>query len=211
MAGLSVTLLKVLTFISCVTFASTACNPQQTMINQGTELCCYNDSTGAPSIGTGFHLERTDATIVMADYNLTVSNILEDCQNHTAEYCLTVNQAEDLFYRVLYREATVCADNYVPNLSKETRAAVIDVASATCRTLNTFVKMKTALENRNWTGAAQELRNSHWCEQVKQYRCNLDYDCILNANTARKLESFLSSKICIFFTILFGSILFFYN
>jgi GH24 family phage-related lysozyme (muramidase) len=187
-------MLKIFTFVLCVTLASTACGPQETIDNQGKKLCCYNDANGIPTIGIAFQLTSDDATTVMAAYNLTVSNILTDCERNTTKYCLTNDQAEDIFYRISYPEAEACVDRYVPNLPTMTRAALTDMAFGGCETLNKFVHMKTALTNHDWKQAAEELRNSVWCKQVKERRCNLDYNCILNGNITLKLESLPSSK-----------------
>jgi GH24 family phage-related lysozyme (muramidase) len=194
MARLFVVMLKIFRFVLCATLASTTCSPQQTIVNQGTNLCCYNDTSGTPTIGVGFDLTRDDATTVMAAYNLTVSNILNDCERNTTTYCLTDDQAKDLFYRISYPEAAVCVDTYVPNLPTMARAAVIDLAFDSCEILNTFVRMKKDLAMHDWKQAAEELRNSLWCIEVKQRRCTLDYNCILYGNTTLKLKSSIFEK-----------------
>ncbi|CAF1228634.1 unnamed protein product [Rotaria sordida] len=134
------------------------CGPKQTMYNQGTQLCCRNDSKGGPTIGIGYQLTRNDSEMIMLMYNLTLSNVLNDCQRNT--------------------KAIKCADKYVPNLPPMKRNAIIDVAFTSCRALNTFVLMKKALEMNNWTEAAEELRDSSWCSQVRRRRCTENYNCI---------------------------------
>lgn len=156
-------MLKILQFLLYITLAWCACGPQQTIINEGTKLCCYYDTKNIPTIGIGFNLQRSDANTVMARYGLILANVLTDCQQNTNQYCLNNTQAEDIFNTVSYPEAASCVDQYVPNLPSIRRAAIIDVAFAGCGTLNQFVKMKTALGNKNWTQAAYELRNSAWC------------------------------------------------
>jgi len=173
-------MLKLLQFLLCITLASSTCGPQETRTNEGTKLCCYYDTKNIPTIGVGFNLQRADAGTVMSTYNLKLSNVLKDCQDKTTKSCLTDSQANDLFTRISYPEAAACVDRYVANLPTNKRAAIIDVAFAGCATLNKFVKMKAALEKKDWQQAGNELRTSAWCTQVKQNRCNADYNCIVD-------------------------------
>ncbi|CAF2594435.1 unnamed protein product [Rotaria sp. Silwood2] len=171
-------MLKLLTFLLYITLVSSICGPEQTNINEGRRLCCYYDSLKIPTIGIGFNLRRGDANTVLSKYNLKLSNVLHDCQRNTSKNCLTDSQVDEIFYNISYPEAASCVDQYVPNLPPIKRAAIIDVAFAGCRTLNKFVKMKKALQKQDWTTAANELKASKWCVQVKDNRCDSDYDCI---------------------------------
>lgn len=200
-------MLKLLIFLLCITlvyislvYNSTAdscrrpvprsqtgtCGPQQTMYNEGECLCCYYDTKNIPTIGIGFNLQRKDAAYIMKKYNLTLENVLKDCTDKTTNNCLTAANAEDLFNTISYPEVGPCVDKYAPGLPPVVRAAVMDVAFAGCATLNKFVKMQTALKKRDWKTAANELRNSDWCEQVGSNRCNSDYNCIASRNSMSK-------------------------
>ncbi|CAF2638641.1 unnamed protein product [Rotaria sp. Silwood2] len=156
------------------------CGPQQTIINEGKKLCCYYDTKNIPTIGVGFNLQRTDAATVMAKYHLTLANVLKDCSQSTSNSCLKSEDADGIFNTISYPEAAACVDRYVPNLPTIKRAGIIDVAFAGCATLNKFVNMKNALERKDWKKAAEELRNSAWCQQVKATRCDSDYNCIID-------------------------------
>ena len=174
-------MLKVFLFLACIRLTiATICGSKQTMYNQRTQLCCRNDSKGRPIIGIGYQLTRNDSEMIMLMYNLTLRNVLNDCQRDTSKYCLTNDQAEEIFYKISYLEAIQCADKYVPNLPPMKRNAIIDVAFTSCQALNTFVLMKKALEMKNWTEAAEELRDSRWCSQVRRRRCTENYNCIRN-------------------------------
>ncbi|CAF3225996.1 unnamed protein product [Rotaria sp. Silwood2] len=153
-------MLKIFLFLTCVRLTSTICGPKQTIFNQGIQLCCRNDTNGIPTIGIEYQLTRNNSETVMLTYNLTLSNVLSDCQRNTSKYCLTNEQAEDIFNRISYQEATQCADKYVPNLPPIKRNAIIDVAFTGCRVLSQFLKMKKALQMNNWTEAAEELKDS---------------------------------------------------
>lgn len=184
-------MLKIFVLFMCVVFASTydvcrrkvhlsstdTCGPVQTMFNEGKCLCCYYDTKGIPTIGVGFNLQRGDAAQAMLKYNLTLSNVLQDCAGKTTNHCLTEENADDLF-SLTYPEFESCADAFVPNLPATKRAAIVDVAFAGCATLNKFVKMRKALEEEDWNEAAAQLRDSLWCSQVGENRCNSNYNCI---------------------------------
>ncbi|CAF1512830.1 unnamed protein product [Rotaria sp. Silwood1] len=123
-----------------------------------------------------------DAAIVLSRYNLTFANVLQDCSKQTTKSCLTSNQPDDIFNRISYPEASLCADHYVSNLPTVKRAAVIDVAFSGCAKLNNVTKMKAALEKKEWNKAADELRNSKWWNQVHLSRRESDYRCIAGSN-----------------------------
>jgi len=154
------------------------CGSKQTIFNEGLCLCCYKDTKDIPTIGIGFNLKRTDASQAMSKYNLKLADVLDDCEKKTTKNCLTEAQAEEMFNSKNYPEAEKCVDAYVPNLPAVKRAAVIDVAFAGCATLNKFVNMKAALVKKDWVTAAAELKNSKWCKDVKERRCNADANCI---------------------------------
>ncbi|CAG2167853.1 unnamed protein product [Oppiella nova] len=182
---------KTLTFLLCTTLISgtdkcrlpvpltptASCGSQQTMFNEGECLCCYYDTENIPTIGIGFNLERGDAAEVMTKYNLTLENVLKDCQDKTTNHCLTDADAKDIFNET-YSKSEQCVDKYSPGLPPAKRAAIIDVALAGCATLKQFVKMQDALNKQDWKTAADELRNSSWCEQVGKNRCDSNYNCI---------------------------------
>ena len=175
-------MLRTFTFLSCITLGMTTCGPQQTIINEGKRLCCYYDTKNIPTIGIGFNLQRTDAAAVMAKYNMKLTDVLKGCTERTYDSCLTSEQADEIFDTISYPEAAACVDRYVPGLPTIKRAAIIDLAFAGCGTLNEFVKMKDALEKREWTRAGEELRDSLWCQQVRARRCNSDYNCVVESN-----------------------------
>ncbi|CAG2180164.1 unnamed protein product [Oppiella nova] len=148
------------------------------MFIEGECLCCYYDTENIPTIGIGFNLQRADAAQVMAKYNLTLSNVLKDCQDKTTTHCLTDADGKDLFDTMTYPEFEACVDRYAPGLPPVKRAAIIDVALAGCPKLKKYVNMLDALNKQNWKTAADELRNSLWCKKVGKNRCDSDYNCI---------------------------------
>lgn len=173
--------LKLLGFLLCITLASTECGPQQTIVNEGTELCCYRDSKRIPTIGIGFNLKRADAETVMARYNLSLTQVLQDCSKKTKKHCLSYSDVEDIFYTISYPEAESCVERYVAGLPAQKRAAVVDLAFAGCGTLNKFKALKKALLKQDWQRAGDEVKNSAWCRQVKERRCDSVYNCIVES------------------------------
>ena len=173
-------MLKPLIFlVFMITLVSGSCSPEQTIQNEGKKLCCYYDSTNIPTIVIGFNLRRQDASNVLSKYKLKLSDVLNDCLYKTKKSCLTYQQVTDIFNTISYPEAASCVDRFVPNLPSTKRAAIIDVAFAGCSTLNKFVKLKKALEDKDWNEAGKQLKNSAWCTQVKSNRCDSDYYCIV--------------------------------
>ncbi|CAF1454813.1 unnamed protein product [Didymodactylos carnosus] len=177
-----------LILLSIIPAALSQCGSSQTMLNEGAKLCCYYDTTGIPTIGYGFNLNGTDASSTLSQYGLTLANVLNDCKKSTSKSCLTQAQIEAIFNSKSYPEATTCVNSFVSGLSAQVQAALIDVAFAGCATLNQFVKMKADLQNKDYTGAANELKNSAWCVQVKQTRCSSDAACILSGGSGSQLQ-----------------------
>jgi GH24 family phage-related lysozyme (muramidase) len=154
------------------------CSRSQTQTNEGTRLCCYYDTKNIPTIGVGFNLRRSDAADVLAKYKLKLADVLNDCKDSTQKACLTYTQATDIFDNYIYPEASQCVSTYAPGMPTSVDAALTDIAFAGCSTLNQFVKMKAALDTRQWKTASDELKNSKWCTDVKSTRCGLDVACI---------------------------------
>ena len=172
MIGILYVLCLLVAHISC------QCSSAQTRTNEGTRLCCYYDTKNIPTIGIGFNLQRADATAVMVRNNLKLRDVLNDCKLATSKACLTTSQAIDIFEKNNYPEASACASSYAQGMPTSVHAALTDIAFAGCGTLNQFVKMKAALDKKDWRAASNELKKSKWCTDVRSTRCNLDVACI---------------------------------
>jgi GH24 family phage-related lysozyme (muramidase) len=174
--NITMRVLYVLSFL--IIGIASECSRSRTQINEGTRLCCYYDTKGIPTIGVGFNLLRSDAAAVMAKYNLKLADVLNDCKESKQKACLTNAQATDIFNNNIYPAASQCATTYAPGMPTSVHAALTDVAFAGCGTLNQFIKMKAALDKKQWKTASDELKNSRWCTDVKSTRCGLDVACI---------------------------------
>lgn len=165
-------------FVLFVGIAS-QCNRNRTHVNQGTRLCCYHSELSIPAIGSGFNLRRSDAAKVLSSYNLNLKDVLNDCKHSTRKACLTYAQAADMFNKILYPPASVCASSYASGMPAGVHAALADIAYSSCAILNQFVKMKAALIKKDWRSASNNLKTSRWCQQVRPIRCNLIAGCLI--------------------------------
>ncbi|CAF3214620.1 unnamed protein product [Rotaria sp. Silwood2] len=137
-----------------------------------------HDTKTIPTIGVGFNLQRSDAAMFLTQYRLKLQDALNDCKFSTRNACLTDAHAADIFNNNIYPAASACASSYAFGMPTSVHAALTDVAFAGCSTLNKFIKMKAALDMRDWKSASNELKISLWCIDVKSTRCNHDAACI---------------------------------
>lgn len=132
--------------------------------HEGREHSVYTDTTGNPTIGVGFNLNRDDAQQLLggigADYNAILNRrqALND-QQINALLQMTIN------------EATKSAQQFIPDLAQQPKPiqmVLVDMAfNLGDRGLKQFSKLKTAIENKDYATAAQEMINSRWYSQVK--------------------------------------------
>ncbi|CAF5161098.1 unnamed protein product, partial [Rotaria sp. Silwood1] len=61
---------------------------------------------------------------------------------------------------IFLTEYHIYIDRYIANLPSIKRAAIIDAAFAGCETVKKFVKMKSALEKKDWQQAGNGLQAS---------------------------------------------------
>jgi GH24 family phage-related lysozyme (muramidase) len=167
-----------------INYSFQQCGKTETMENEGLDLCCYLDTENIPTIGYGFNLKRNDAKNVMAKYGLNLTDVIKDCQypknSPNKKSCLKQkSQALEIFNDIIYPENVKCVDNFVPNLPKNVKSAIMDMAMMGCPKLAPFKKMKEALLKKNWTEAANQIMRSKWCYDVKPNRCNRAYECVI--------------------------------
>ncbi len=91
--------LAILLFAALLNIAYVAgqCSREQTIANEGRELCCYYDKHNPPipTIGVGYNLRNRDAAATMQSYGLNLADVLHDCDLSKARrtHCLTDAQA----------------------------------------------------------------------------------------------------------------------
>ncbi|MFI1584506.1 glycoside hydrolase family protein [Embleya sp. NPDC020630] len=123
----------------------------------------YTDSTGHPTIGVGFRLDRGDSramlTAVGADYDAVREGRAD----------LTGRQIA-LLFEATYDQAAWAAEELVPGyaaLPTTRQAVLVDMVFNMGKTgVGRFTGMLTALANGDYDAAAAEMRKSVWAKQV---------------------------------------------
>ena len=159
-----------------LTLINGTCNSFETeSLNEGNNLCAYNDHIGSPVIGVGFNLEKPGArwklSNIGADYELV----------RYGKACLSDAQVRELFNSEM-AAAVRCASSWLlsvwSKMSEERQSAVADMSfSMGCTRLKTFKNMKAALERQDYEKAEYEMKASRWCRQVRS-RCDRATKCM---------------------------------
>lgn len=146
--------------------------------NEDNRSCVYNDPvTHVPTVGIGFNLDKEGARKELEGVGANYNAVLNGSQ------CLNATQIETLFKEDM-STAVSCASSWLKrwsSLAVASQSAIADMAfNMGCGNLTKFICLRAAL-NRSppdlqW--AAQEMRNSTWCGQVKS-RCDRDVQCML--------------------------------
>ncbi len=154
---------------------------QMVAFNEGSKPCVYKDSLGIPTIGIGFNLQRSDAAQKITALGLNFQNIL------TGKICLSLDQITKLFNADLEHHSAgakkcVSTFNQLPSCVQK---VLIDMSfnmgpSALCSWPN-FIKQ---LNNKDYAGAANNMKSTTWCSQVKT-RCDRNVNLIRNMKLLR--------------------------
>ena len=152
----------------------------------------YMDSTGHPTIGWGFNLAQSGASGFMQKAgidNNTINSLLSaSCKNVSTKdsgrspdskcsTTITQAQADAMFNTLLAAQKDNIyrwvggQDKYnaLPiNIQKALLNVMYNVGAGS---MSEFVKMKAAVNAKDWKGVASELQNSTYCSQVGQ-RCS---------------------------------------
>ena len=170
-------LTTVLIFLSAsfVALEAGECNSyEREKLNEGYYKCVYKDPVGIPTIGVGFNLQkfgaRAEIESVGADYNAVLNG----------SQCLDDSQIERLFDKDM-DSAVGCASGWLSNwsgLGSGPQSAIADMAfNLGCGGLRQFTSLKSALEDKDYSKAADDMRASLWCRQVGN-RCDRDVACM---------------------------------
>ena len=156
-------------------YLSGECNSyEREKVNEGYKPCVYKDSKDIPTIGVGFNLEKAGAISeiesVGADYNALLNG----------SQCLRDDQIKKLF-DIDMEDAERCGSRFVNNwgeLGSTRQSALADMAfSMGCENLKLFVFLRYRVEEKHYSAAAEQIRASRWCCQVKS-RCDRDVSCL---------------------------------
>ena len=134
-------------------------------LNEGKEESVYKDTEGNNSIAIGFNLEEpSNREYLFKKHGLTYDDVVNKGVK------LSENQIRDL-YNYSMSNAYQDAKLFDPKLDSRphnVRVAILDLAFNLGRNkLNTFKKMRKALENDDYNTAAAEMKDSKWFDQVK--------------------------------------------
>ena len=145
------------------------------IMNERCCKCVYNDPRGIPTIGVGFNLKKPGAKGEIESVAANYNDVLNGRE------CLNDSQIEILFNKDM-KTAVSCASSWLNNWSSlgvSPQSAVADMAfNMGCTKLHEFIKMRSAILQKDFQEAAAEMRNSRWCGQVG-IRCSRDIDCML--------------------------------
>ena len=156
----------------------------QEQLNEGYSKCVYKDSLGIPTIGVGFNLMKGTARSQLRSVNADYDDVL------SGSSCLSDYQIRRLFTQDM-AEAVNCAEKqFSPSkwasLRLDAKSALADMAfNLGCTRFQLFRNMLTALRRNppDYSTAADEMRNSKWCRQVKR-RCDRNIDCMKGHQSA---------------------------
>lgn len=134
-------------------------------LNEGKKEGVYKDTEGNNTIGIGFNLEEAgNREYLFKKHGLTYDDVVNKGVK------LSEGQIRDLYnYSMVnaYQDAKLF-DPKLDSRPHNVRVAVLDLAFNLGRDkLNTFKKMRKALENDDYNTAAAEMKDSKWFDQVK--------------------------------------------
>ena len=134
-------------------------------LNEGKKREVYKDTEGNNTIGIGFNLEEAgNREYLFKKHGLTYDDVVNKGVK------LSENQIRDLYNYSMsnaYQDAKLF-DPKFDSRPHNVRVAVLDLAFNLGRDkLNTFKKMRKALENDDYNTAAAEMKDSKWFDQVK--------------------------------------------
>jgi lysozyme len=136
--------------------------------HEGRKAAVYTDSKGNLTIGVGFNLDACDAKATCEAHGLDYYGL------YSGQVTLSDAEIDELLDSTL-NAAIYGAQCQVPNfdmLPDKAQAAVVDMVFNLGATgFSEFVKMRERLDEEDFAGAAEELKASLWCGQVKT-RCD---------------------------------------
>lgn len=140
---------------------------EQLILHEGYRNKVYRDTVNIPTIGIGFNLQRKDAQYLLTSIGADYQSVFNGSQS------LTDDQIDFLFnYTIKDSIQAVAAviSNY-HELSDVRKRVLIDMCfNLGLRGFSRFKNTRKAVEEGRFTDAAQLMRQSLWCGQVKS-RC----------------------------------------
>lgn len=142
-------------------------------LNEGYYKCVYKDPVGIPTIGVGCNLRKFGARAEIESVGANYDAVLNGSQ------CLTDSQIETIFNKDM-ETAKSCVRGWsgYSEISESAQSALDDMSfNMGCATLSTFGRLKSAISEKNYAAAVEDMKESLWCRQVGS-RCSRDCDCM---------------------------------
>tara|TARA_S200002703_G_C3770672_1_gene237254 strand:+ start:482 stop:1012 length:531 start_codon:yes stop_codon:yes gene_type:complete len=133
-------------------------------VNEGIKSKVYTDTTGNKTIGVGFNLNDNTNQPALDALNLNREELKLGKRELSDEEITGL-------YRYSVKRAADDLKKFDPNISKRpynVQKALLDMSfNLGYNKLNTFKKMKAALNKNDYATAADEMVDSKWYKQVK--------------------------------------------
>ena len=157
-------------------------------LNEGYRRCVYKDPLGIPTVGVGFNLMKSTARSQLRSVNADYGDVLSGLS------CLTDYQIRRLFTQDMAKAVNCAKKQFSPSkwasFRLDAKSALADMAfNLGCTRFRLFRKMLAALRRNppDYSTAADEMRNSRWCRQVKR-RCDRNINCMKGQGGFRQLS-----------------------
>jgi GH24 family phage-related lysozyme (muramidase) len=138
---------------------------RQLVKHEGRRSKVYKDTEGVPTIGVGFNLNRPDAKKKIEALGLSYDMVRDGEQE------LSERQIDDLLVADIDAAVADCNALFpkFADLSDVRQRALADMAfNLGPARLKSFKKMIASVNNENFVGAADEMKDSQWYRQVKK-------------------------------------------
>ena len=141
---------------------------EQLILHEGYRTKTYRDSVGVPTIGVGFNLQRKDAQYLLTSIGADYDAVLR------GDHELTDDQIQFLLDYTLsdsIQSAKAIINNYDDLFDVRKRVVIDMIFNLGMRGFFKFHRTRQAIEDSEFKLAAQYMRESLWCGQVKS-RCS---------------------------------------
>lgn len=133
--------------------------------HEGRRVNAYVDSRGIPTIGVGFNLTRPDAKDKIAALGLSYEAV---CRGTVSLTDAQIDALLDLDIAAARAGARRCVHAF-DTLPPQAQMVIVDmIFNLGVGGFSTFRKMIAAVERRDWTTAAEQMRDSIWYHQVER-------------------------------------------
>ena len=140
-------------------------------LNEGYYKCVYKDPVGIPTVGVGFNLRKFGARSEIESVGANYDAVLKASASALSD--------RNSFYKDM-DTAKDCVDGWsgYSEISESAQSALNDMSfNLGCGTLGTFSRLRSAISDKNYSAAQQDMKESLWCRQVGG-RCDRDVSCM---------------------------------